>query len=203
MTGSLSSKHSESIDVSEEECLENIIVNYYNSRESFHLLIVNSFYSLYPNLFLDSYLHNNLSTLSHNVPSQFDSFGMSFIDDIIFKHNVNKVRFDALPLQSFIREKYVSQEVPFQFIFDKDNALIFMEIEVHSLIKSNRYDLIPNFEPIHFIDEKAQNDTLIYITNPQKMCLLFVNMIHRSDILHFEIYDRIADWIEDSYLKNL
>jgi hypothetical protein len=39
MFESLSSKHSESIEASEEECLENIIVNYHCSRESFHLLI--------------------------------------------------------------------------------------------------------------------------------------------------------------------
>jgi hypothetical protein len=53
----LSPKESESIKASEDECLDNTIVNYHNSRESFHVLIYNSFYSLYPDLFLDSGVH--------------------------------------------------------------------------------------------------------------------------------------------------
>jgi hypothetical protein len=50
----LSPKKSEIIKACEEECLENTIFNYHSSRESFHVLISNSFYSLYPYLFLDS-----------------------------------------------------------------------------------------------------------------------------------------------------
>jgi hypothetical protein len=49
-----SPKHSKGFKESEENCLENTIVDYYSSRDSFHLLISDSFYSLYPDLFLDS-----------------------------------------------------------------------------------------------------------------------------------------------------
>jgi len=43
MLKDLSPKHNEIINASEEECLENTIVNYHISRESFHVLISNSF----------------------------------------------------------------------------------------------------------------------------------------------------------------
>jgi hypothetical protein len=80
MLKDLSPKKSESIKASEEECLENTIVNYHSSRESFHVLISNSFYSLYPNLFLDSDVHDTLYPLySYNFPSQYDIFDMSSI----------------------------------------------------------------------------------------------------------------------------
>jgi hypothetical protein len=93
-----------------------------------------------------------------------------------------------------------------QLIFDKDNALILLEIEdstfhIHSLIKSNLHGPISNFEAVHFINGKAQTNTLISIIDLQMVCLSFANLIHRSDNLHFDFYDRIAYWLEDSYLE--
>jgi hypothetical protein len=117
MFESLSPKHSKSDEVREEECLENIIVNYYSSREPFHLLVSNSFYSLYPDLFLDFDVHNTLFTLSNIVPSQFDK---SNIGDVTFKHNINEVGFDYLSLQSFTREKWYVTRC-FYFHFSRSN----------------------------------------------------------------------------------
>jgi hypothetical protein len=46
-----SPKQSKGFKESKENCLENTIVEYHSSRDSFHLLISDSFYSLYPDLF--------------------------------------------------------------------------------------------------------------------------------------------------------
>jgi hypothetical protein len=62
MLKDLSPKQSESFKESEEECLENTITKYHSSRDSFHVFISNSFYSLYPDLFLDSSGHDTLPT---------------------------------------------------------------------------------------------------------------------------------------------
>jgi hypothetical protein len=48
MLKDLSPKQSEIVKACEEEFLENTIVNYHSSREYFHVLIFDSFYSLYP-----------------------------------------------------------------------------------------------------------------------------------------------------------
>jgi len=69
MFESLSPKHSKSDEIRKEECLENIVANYYSSREPFHFLVSNSFYSLYLDIFLDFDAHNCLFTLSNIVPS--------------------------------------------------------------------------------------------------------------------------------------
>ena len=69
MLKDLSPKESESIKASEYECLENTIVNYHSSIEYFHVLISNSFYSLYPGLFLDSSVHGILPTVLYFFPS--------------------------------------------------------------------------------------------------------------------------------------
>jgi hypothetical protein len=105
MFESVSSKQSESIKASEEECLRNIIVDYHCSRESFHFLIDDSFYYLYPDIFLGFDVHNTLPTLFYNSPSQFDLFDISSIGHVIVKHKNNKDGFDALSLQSFTRDK--------------------------------------------------------------------------------------------------
>jgi hypothetical protein len=54
MLKDLSSKRSEIFKESGEECLENTIVKYHSPRKNFRVLIFYSFYSLYPDLFLDS-----------------------------------------------------------------------------------------------------------------------------------------------------
>jgi hypothetical protein len=100
MLKDLSPKESESMKASEDECLENTIVNYHSSRKYFHMLISNSFYSLYPNLFLDSSVHGILLTVSYFFPSQSNLFDMSIFGEINFKHNIYEVGFDALSLSS-------------------------------------------------------------------------------------------------------
>jgi hypothetical protein len=69
MLKNLSPKQSESFKENEEECLENTIVRYHSTRYSFHVLIFYSFYSLYPDLFLDSGGLDTLPTVSYSFPS--------------------------------------------------------------------------------------------------------------------------------------
>jgi hypothetical protein len=76
MLKDLSPKQSESVKESEEECLENTIVKYHSSRDSFHMLIYDSVYSLYLDLFLDSGGHDTLPTLSYSFPSQLELLHM-------------------------------------------------------------------------------------------------------------------------------
>jgi hypothetical protein len=207
MLKDLSPKESESIKASEDECLENTIVNYHSSRESFHVLISNSFYSLYPDLFLDSGVHGILPTVSYSFPSQYNLFDMSIFGEINFKHNIYEVGFDALSLSSLAWEKYMSQDDSTQFIFEKDNAFI-MEIEdsilhIHSLIRLNSHDSTAHLEPIHLMKRNAQTNNLISIMNPRTMCLSIVDLTHQSDNLDSEFHDRIEYWLHNSYLKNL
>jgi hypothetical protein len=54
MLKNLSPKWSKSFNENEEECLENTIIKYHSSRDYFHVLISDSFYSLYLDLFLYS-----------------------------------------------------------------------------------------------------------------------------------------------------
>jgi hypothetical protein len=110
MLKDLSPKESESIKASEYECLENTIVNYHSSRESFHVLISNSFYSLYPDLFLDSGVHGILPMVSYFFPSQSNLFDMSIFGEINFKHNIYEIGFDALSLSSLAWEKDMLQD---------------------------------------------------------------------------------------------
>jgi hypothetical protein len=69
MLKNLSPKQSESFKESKEECLENTIDKYHSSRYFFHVLISDSFYSLYPDLFLDSGGLDTLTTISYYFPS--------------------------------------------------------------------------------------------------------------------------------------
>jgi hypothetical protein len=68
MLKNLSPKQSESFKENEEECLENTIVKHHSSRYSFHVLIFYSFYSLYPDLFLDSGGFDTLPMVSYSLP---------------------------------------------------------------------------------------------------------------------------------------
>jgi hypothetical protein len=178
------------------------------AREYFHVLIYNSFYSLYHDLFLDSGVHGILPTVSYSFPSQSNLFDMSIFGEINFKHNIYEVGFDALSLSSLAWEKYMPQDDSRQFIFEKDNAFI-MEIEdsilhIHSLIRLNSHDSTAHLEPIHLMKRNAQlTNNLISIMNPGMMCLSIVDLTHQSDNLDSEFHDRIEDWLHNSYLKNL
>jgi hypothetical protein len=64
------------------------------------VLISDSFYSLYPDLFLDSDGLDTLPTVSHSFPSQSNIFDMPKFGEINFKHNIYEVGFDVLSLSS-------------------------------------------------------------------------------------------------------
>jgi hypothetical protein len=83
MLKNLSPKQSESFKESEEECLENTIAKYHSSRDYFYVLIFYSFYSLYPDLFLDFDGHDTLPTVYYSFPSQSDLFNMLRFHEII------------------------------------------------------------------------------------------------------------------------
>jgi hypothetical protein len=100
-----SPKQSENFKESEENCLENTIVEYHSSRDSFHLLISNSFYSLYPDLFLDSGGLDILPTTYYSFPPQSYPFDMLNFGEINSEHNIDKTRFDACSLSSLTWEK--------------------------------------------------------------------------------------------------
>jgi hypothetical protein len=139
MLKNLSPKHSEIFKENEEECLENTIVKYHSSRDYFHVFISDSFYSLYPDLFLDYGGHDTLPTVSYSFLSQSDLFNMPRFGEINSKHNIYEDGFDTLSLSSLAWKKYMLQDVFTQFIFEKDNALSLMEIKhstlhIHSLI---------------------------------------------------------------------
>ena len=95
-----SPKQSEIFKESEEKCLENTIVKYHNSRDSFHMLIYDSFHSLYPDLFLDSGGFDTLPMVSYSLPPQSNLFDMPKFGEINSKHNIYEVGFDALSLSS-------------------------------------------------------------------------------------------------------
>jgi hypothetical protein len=185
MLKDLSPKQSESFKESEEECLENTIVKYHSSRDSFHVLISDSFYSLYPDLFLDSGGHDTLPTISYSFPSQSDLFDMPRFGEINSKHNIYEVGFDALSLSSLAWKKDMLQDDFTRFIFEKDNALILMEIKystlhIHSLVSSNFNDYASHFETIHLIKGSVQTNNLIDVMNPLMMCSPLIYLFHRK-----------------------
>jgi hypothetical protein len=208
MLKNLSPKQSESFKESEEKCLENTIVKYHSSRDSFHVLISDSFYSLYPDLFLDSGGLDTLPTTSYSFPPQSYPFDMPRFGEINSKHNIYKVRFDALSLSSLTWEKDMLRDDFTQFIFEKDNALSLMEIKhstlhIRSLISSNFNVYASHFEMINLIKGSIQTNNLIDVTNPLMMCSPLIYSFHQSHSLHPHFYDRILGWLEYSYIKNL
>jgi hypothetical protein len=74
------------------------------------VLICNSFYSLYPHIFLDSSVHDIVPKVSYSLPSQSDLFDMPRFDEINFENNIYEVGFDALSLSSLAWEKYMLQD---------------------------------------------------------------------------------------------
>jgi hypothetical protein len=91
MLKNLSPKHSESFKENEEECLEDTIVKYHSSRYSFHVLIYDSFYSLYPDLFLDSGGFDTLPMVSYSFPPHSNLFDMPKFGEANSKHNTYQV----------------------------------------------------------------------------------------------------------------
>jgi hypothetical protein len=208
MLKDLSPKQSESFKESEEECLENIVVKYHSSRDSFHVLIYDSFYSLYPDLFLDSGGHDTLPIIYYSFPSQSNLFDMPIFGETNFEHNIYEVRFDALSLSSLALKKDMLQDNFTRFIFEKDNALILMEIKystlhIHSLVILNFNDYASRFEMICLIKGSVQTNNLIDVVNTLRMCSPLIDLVHRSHSLHPNFYDMILEWIEYSCLKNL
>jgi hypothetical protein len=208
MLKNLSPKQSESFKENEEECLENTIVKYHSSRYSFHVLISDSFYSLYPDLFLDSGGFDTLPTVSYSLPPQSNLFDMPKFGETNSKHNTYQVGFDALSLSSLEWKNDMLQDDFTRFIFEKDNALILMEIEystlhIRSLISSNFNVYASHFETINLIKGSVQTNNLTDVMNPLMMCSPLIYPFHQSHSLHPNFYDMILEWLEDSYLKNL
>jgi len=97
-----SPKRSKSFKESKENCLENTIVKYHSSRDYFYLLIYDSFYSLYLDLFLDSGGIDILPTTSDSFPPQSYPFDMLSFGEVSSKPNIDKLGFDACSLSSLI-----------------------------------------------------------------------------------------------------
>jgi hypothetical protein len=162
-----SPKQSKGFKESEENCLENTIVDYHSSRDSFYLLISDSFYSLYPDLFLDSGGLDILPTTSYSFPPQSYPFDMLNFGEINSEHNIDKTGFDSCSLSSLIWEEDMLRDDFTQFMVEKDNALCFMEIKhskfhTRSLLSSNLNVDASHFEMINRIEGNIQtNDQLI------------------------------------------
>jgi hypothetical protein len=110
MLKDLSPKQSESFKESEEECLENTIVKYHSSKDSFHVIIYDSFYSLYLDLFLDSGELDTSPTVSYSFPSQSNLFDMPKFVEINSEHNIYEAGFDTLSLSSVAGKKDMLQD---------------------------------------------------------------------------------------------
>jgi hypothetical protein len=100
-----SPKQGKSFKESEENCLQNTIVEYHSSRDYFHLLMTDSFYSLYPDLFLDSGGLDILPTTYYSFPPQSYPFDMLNFGEINSEHNIDKTGFDACSPSSLTWEK--------------------------------------------------------------------------------------------------
>jgi hypothetical protein len=201
-----SPKQSKSFKESEENCLENTIVEYHSSRDSFHLLISDSFYSLYPDLFLDSGGLDILPTTYYSFPPQSYPFDMLNFGEINSKHNIDKTGFDACSLSSLTWEKDMLRDDFTQFIVEKDNALYLMEIKhskfhIRSLLSSNLNVYTSHFEMINLIEGNIQTNDPIDCTNPPMMSFPLIYSFHQSHGLHPHFCDRILGWLEYSYIK--
>jgi hypothetical protein len=139
------------------------------------VLIYDSFYSLYPDLFLVSNGHDTLPMISYSFPSQSDIFDMPMFGEINSIHNIFEVGFDALSLSSLTWEKYVLQDDFTRFTFEKYNALSLMNIKhstlhIISLISSNFNDYASRSEMVHLINGSVQTNNLIDVMNSLTMC---------------------------------
>jgi hypothetical protein len=191
---------------SKENCLENTIVDYHSSRDSFYLLISDSFYSLYPDLFLDYGGLDILPTTYYSFPPQSYPFNMLNFGEINSKHNVDKTGFDSCSLSSLTREEDMLRDDFTQFLVEKDNALHFMEIKhskfhTRSSLSSNLNVDASHFEMIDLNEGNIQTNDLIDCTNSPMMSFPLIYSFHQSHGLHSHFCDRILGCLEYSYMK--
>jgi hypothetical protein len=177
---------------SEENCLENTIVDYHSSRDSFHLLISDSFYSLYPDLFLDSGGLDILPTTSYSFPPQSYPFDMLNFGEINSDHNIDKTGFESCSLSSLTWEEDMLRDDFTQFIVEKDDALYFMEIKhskfnTHSLLSLNLNVDASHFDMINRIEGNIQTDESIDCMNPS------------YDELSIDIFVSSKSWFASSF----
>jgi hypothetical protein len=201
-----SPNQSESFKESEENCLENTIVDYHSSRDSFHLLISDSFYSLYPDIFLDSGGLDILPTTSFSFPPQSYPFDMLNFGEINSDHDIDKTGFDSCLLSSLIWEEDMLRDDFTQFMVEKDNALCFMEIKhskfnTRALLSLNLNVDASHFDMINRIEGNIQTNESIDYTNPPMMSFTLIYSLHQSHGLHPHFSDRILEWLEYSYVK--
>jgi hypothetical protein len=201
-----SPKHSKGFKESEENCLENTIVDYHSSRDSFYFLISDSFYSLYPDLFLDSGGLDILPTTYYSFPPQSYPFDMLNFGEINSDHDIDKTGFDSCSLSSLIWEEDMLRDDFTQFMVEKDNALCFMEIKhskfnTRSLLSLNLNVDASHFEMINRIEGNIQTNESIDCTNPPMMSFPLIYSFHQSHGLHLHFCDRILEWLEYSYMK--
>jgi hypothetical protein len=83
-----------------------------------------------------------------------------------------------------------------------------MEIEystlhILSLISSNFNVYASHFETINLVKGIIQTNNLTDVMNPLMMCSPLIYSFHQSHSFHPNFYDRILDWLEDSYTKNI
>jgi hypothetical protein len=126
--------------------------------------------------------------------------------EINSKHNVYEVGFDTLSLSSFAWKNDMLQDDFTQFIVEKDNALILMEIKystlhIRSLISPNFNVYASHFETINISKGSIQTNNLIDVMNLLMMCSPLIYPFHQIHSLHPNFYDKILEWLEDSYLK--
>jgi hypothetical protein len=201
-----SPNQSKSFKESKENCLENTIVDYHSSRDSFYLLISDSFYSLYPDLFLDSGGLDILPTTYYSFPPQSYPFDILNFGEFNSKHNIDELGFDACSLSSLICEEDMLRDDFTQFMVEKDNALCFMEIKhskfhTRSLLSLNLNVNASHFEMINRIEGNIQTNDPIDCMNPPMMSFPLIYSFHQSHGLHPHFCDRILEWLEYSYMK--
>jgi hypothetical protein len=158
----------------EENCLENTIVDCHSSRDSFHLLISDSFYSLYPDLFLDSGGLDILPTTSFSFPPQSYPFDMLNFGEVNSDHDIDKTGFESCLLSSLTGEKDMLRDDFTQFLVEKDDALCFMEIKhskfnTHSLLSLNLNVDASHFDMINRIEGNIQTNESIDCMNHPMM----------------------------------
>jgi hypothetical protein len=83
-----------------------------------------------------------------------------------------------------------------------------MEIEystlhIPSLISWNFNVYASHFERINLIKGSIQTNNITNVMNPLMICSPLIYPFHQSHSLHPNFYNRIFEWLEDSYLKNL
>jgi hypothetical protein len=197
-----SPKQSKDFKENEENCLENTIVDYHNSRDSFYFLISDSFYSLYPDQFLDSGGLDISPTTYYSLPPQSYPFDILNFGEVNSDHDIDKTGFESCLLSSLTGEKDMLRTDFTQFLVEKDDALYFMEIKhskynTHSLLSLNLNVDASHFDMISRIEGNIQTDSM----NHPMMSFPLIYLFHQSHGWHPHFSDRILGWLEYSYAK--